>query len=176
MKFPKVVPSSGWSARWFFDFPLCCVLSTVPSVRSRIDLKTLDPRYLVSDICFWQPDLGIVYGVTPHYEWLDKIYCVFLDVKKDVGPVSLVFPPVMDSKIVLSQADYFTTSHSDGADSWMPNCSHWSISNSSRSSVSIAHVSLEALRRYWHPGRDSFTSRIGPPFKPPTHLLLPPAK
>jgi hypothetical protein len=74
LKFPKVVPSSGWSARWLFDFPLCYVLSTVPSVRSRIDLKALDPRYLVSDICFWQPDLGIMYGVTPHYKWFDKIY------------------------------------------------------------------------------------------------------
>ncbi|KAG1108592.1 hypothetical protein G6F42_015928 [Rhizopus arrhizus] len=32
-KLLKLVPSSGWSARWFLDFPLCSVLSTMPSVR-----------------------------------------------------------------------------------------------------------------------------------------------
>jgi hypothetical protein len=56
-------------------------------------------------------------------KWSGKIYRVSLDVSKDLGPVSLVFPPVMDNKIVLSQADYFAMPRSDGAEFWMPNCS-----------------------------------------------------
>ena len=54
LKLPKLVPASGWSARWFLDFPLCCVLGSVPSVSSRVDPKSLAPKYLVSNICFWK--------------------------------------------------------------------------------------------------------------------------
>ncbi|KAI8640306.1 hypothetical protein BD408DRAFT_348352, partial [Parasitella parasitica] len=173
-KLPKLVPSSGWSARWFLDFPLCYVLSTVSSVPSMVDPATLDPRYLVSDICFWQPELGIVEGVTRHLTWPTKVRRVYLDINKDLGLVSLVFPPVMDSKIVLCHADYHTMPRSDGASSWMPDCSHWTISNSSRSSVPVARLSLNALRRYWHPAKDIITSRMGPPLCLPVHLRLSP--
>ncbi|KAI8639608.1 hypothetical protein BD408DRAFT_435042 [Parasitella parasitica] len=63
---------------------------------------------------------------------------------------------------------------SDGASSWMPDCSHWTISNSSRSSVPVARLSLNALRRYWHPAKDIITSRMGPPLLLSVHLRLPP--
>ncbi|KAI8647724.1 hypothetical protein BD408DRAFT_407713, partial [Parasitella parasitica] len=81
-----------------------------------VDPATLDPRYLVSDICFlWQPDLGIVEGVIRHLAWPTKVLRVYLDINKNLGPVSLVFPAVMDSKIVLCHADYHTVPRSDGA-------------------------------------------------------------
>ncbi|CEP08480.1 hypothetical protein, partial, partial [Parasitella parasitica] len=175
LKLPKLEPSSDWSARWFLDFPLCYVLSTVPSIPSSVNPATLDPRYLVSDISYWQPDLGIVEFIAYHERNSPKLRRVFFAVRKDSGPPSLVFPPVMDSKFVLSYADYYTMPPSDGASSWMPDCSHWSISNSSRSSVSMARVSLGALRRYWHPARATITSRMGPPFSLPVHLRLRPA-
>ncbi|OAC98618.1 hypothetical protein MUCCIDRAFT_115540 [Mucor lusitanicus CBS 277.49] len=54
---------------------------------------------------------------------------------------------------------------SDGADSWMPDCSHWTVSNSSRSAVPVARLSL----------LDIITSRLGPPLNLDTHLLLSPA-
>ncbi|KAK4521255.1 uncharacterized protein ATC70_013200 [Mucor velutinosus] len=176
LRLPKLVPSSGWSARWFLDLPLCSVLSTVPSVRPPRDPSSLDPRFLVSDVSFWQPDLGIVDGVTSHLAWSSRVLRpVFLALNRDRGPVSLVFPPVMDSKIVLSQADYFTMPRSDGATSWMPDCTHWTVSNSSRSAAPVARLSLGALRRYWHPAKGTITSRMGPPLKLPAHLLLSPA-
>ncbi|CAO3630098.1 unnamed protein product [Mucor fragilis] len=176
LRLPQLVPSSGWSARWFLDLPLCSVLSTVSSVRPPCDPSHLDPRFLVSDISFWQPDLGIVDGVASHLAWSSRVLRpVFLAVNRDRGPVSLVYPPVMDSKIVLSHADYFTMPHSDGATSWMPDCTHWTVSNSSRSAVSVARLSLGALRRYWHPAKDIITSRMGPPLRLSTHLLLSPA-
>ncbi|KAK4521564.1 uncharacterized protein ATC70_007325 [Mucor velutinosus] len=176
LRLPKLVPSSGWSARWFLDLPLCSVLSTVPSVRPPRDPSSLDPRFLVSDVSFWQPDLGIVDGVTSHLAWSSRVLRpVFLALNRDRGPVSLVFPPVMDSKIVLSQADYFAMPRSDGATSWMPDCTHWTVSNSSRSAAPVARLSLGALRRYWHPAKGTITSRMGPPLKLPAHLLLSPA-
>ncbi|KAI8635770.1 hypothetical protein BD408DRAFT_321866, partial [Parasitella parasitica] len=58
---------------------------------------------------------------------------------------------------------------------WMPDCSHWKVSNSSRSSVLLARLSLKALRRYWHPARDTITSRMGPPLQLPAHLRLRPS-
>ena len=175
LKLPKLVPSSGWSARWFLDFPLCSVLSTVSSVHPPCDPSRLDPRFLVSDVSFWQPDLGIVDGVTSHFAWPSRtLRSVFLALHRDRGPVSLVYPPVMDSKIVLSHADYYTMPPSDGASTWMPDCSHWVISNSSRSSVPLARLSLGALRRYWHPSKDVITTRMGPPLRLPAHLRLSP--
>ncbi|KAK4510779.1 Flap-structured DNA-binding and RNA-binding protein [Mucor velutinosus] len=150
LRLPKLVPSSGWSARWFLDLPLCSVLSTVPSVRPPRDPSSLDPRFLVSDVSFWQPDLGIVDGVTSHLAWSSRVLRpVFLALNRDRGPVSLVFPPVMDSKIT--------------------------VSNSSRSAAPVARLSLGALRRYWHPAKGTITSRMGPPLKLPAHLLLSPA-
>ena len=177
LKLPKLVPSSGWSSRWYLDLPLCSVLSTVPSVPAPCDPSSLDPRFLVSDISFWQPDLGIVDGVTSHFEWSSRtLRAIFLAVHRDRGPVSLVFPPVMDSKIVLSHADFFTMPPSDGATSWMPDCSHWTISNLSRSFVSVSRrLSLGALRRYWHPAKNIITSRMGPPLRLSAHFLLSPA-
>ncbi|KAK4516818.1 uncharacterized protein ATC70_011797 [Mucor velutinosus] len=152
LRLPKLVPSSGWSARWFLDLPLCSVLSTVPSVRPPRDPSSLDPRFLVSDVSFWQPDLGIVDGVTSHLAWSSRVLRpVFLALNRDRGPVSLVFPPVMD------------------------NCTHWTVSNSSRSAAPVARLSLGALRRYWHPAKGTITSRMGPPLKLPAHLLLSPA-
>ncbi|KAL7336237.1 hypothetical protein PS15p_201597 [Mucor circinelloides] len=175
VKLPKLVPSSGWSARWFLDFALCSVLSTVSSVRPPCDPSRIDPRFLVSDVSFWQPDLGIVDGVTSHFAWPSRtLRAVFLALHRDRGPVSLVYPPVMDSKIVLSHADYYTMPPADGASSWMPDCSHWVISNSSRSSVPLARLSLGALRRYWHPSKDVITTRMGPPLRLPVHLRLSP--
>ncbi|KAG2189676.1 hypothetical protein INT46_007161, partial [Mucor plumbeus] len=47
-----------------------------------------------------------------------------------------------------------------------------STSNSSRSSVPIARISLGALRRYWHPTKATITTRMGSPLRLPTHLLL----
>lgn len=175
LKLPKLVPSSGWSARWLLDFPLCSVLSTVSSVHPPCDPSRLDLRFLVSDVSFWQPDLGIVDGVTSHFAWPSRtLRSVFLALHRDRGPVSLVYPPVMDSKIVLSHADYYTMPPSDGASTWMPDCSHWVISNSSRSSVPLARLSLGALRRYWHPSKDVITTRMGPPLRLPAHLRLSP--
>ncbi|KAI8635792.1 hypothetical protein BD408DRAFT_463776 [Parasitella parasitica] len=75
---------------------------------------------------------------------------------------------------VTSNKDYQTMPRSDGASSWMPDCSHWTISNSSRSSVPVARLSLNTLRRYWHPAKDIITSRMGPPLCLPIHLRLPP--
>jgi hypothetical protein len=148
----------------------------VPSVPPPRDPSSLDPRFLVSDVSFWQPDLGIVDGVTSHLAWSSRVLRpVFLALHRDRGPVSLVYPPVMDSKIVLSHADFFTMPRSDGANSWMPDCSHWTVSNSSRSAVPVARLSLGALRRSWHPKKDIITSRMGPPLNLDTHLLLSPA-
>ncbi|KAK4509004.1 uncharacterized protein ATC70_007353 [Mucor velutinosus] len=62
-------------------------------------------------------------------------------------------------------------SRSDGAASWRPDCTHWAASNSSRSAVSVARLSLGALRRFWHPEKGTTTSRMGPPLKLPAHLL-----
>ncbi|KAG2199262.1 hypothetical protein INT46_008804, partial [Mucor plumbeus] len=90
-------------------------------------------------------------------------------------PPTLAFTPLIASKIVLSQDNYYAMPRSVGATSWLPDCSHWCISNSSRSSVPVARISLGALRRYWHPVRNTITSRIGPPLKLPSHLLLSPA-
>ncbi|KAK4521256.1 Transcription factor spt8 [Mucor velutinosus] len=94
------------------------------------------------------------------------VFCgpVFLALNRDRGPVSLVFPPVMDSKIVLSQSrTILLCPRSDGATSWMPDCTHWTVSNSSRSAAPVARLSLGALRRYWHPAKGTITSRMGPP-------------
>ncbi|CEP09890.1 hypothetical protein [Parasitella parasitica] len=103
IRLPALAPSASWSARWFLDFPLCWTLQTVPSVRPPLDPSSLAPRFLVSDICFWQPDLGIVDGVTRHLAWPAWLRQVFYTVNKDSGTVTLVFPPILDSKIVLSQ-------------------------------------------------------------------------
>ncbi|CEP17604.1 hypothetical protein [Parasitella parasitica] len=161
LRLPALAPSATWSARWFLDFPLCCTLQTVPPVRPPFDPSGLAPSYLVSDICFWQPDLGIVDGVTHHLAWSARLRLVFYAVNKDSDPVTLVFPPIMYSKTVLSHADYFTMPRSDGATSWMPDCSHWVVSNSSCSSVPIARMSLNTLRRS--------------PLRLPAHLRLSPA-
>ena len=52
------------------------------------------------------------------------LYSVYWAVNKDTCPVSFAFPPVMESKIVLSQENYYTMSRSAGATSWLPDCSH----------------------------------------------------
>ena len=91
------------------------------------------------------------------------------------GPVSLVFPALLKSKIVLSREKFFTTPRSAVATSWLPDCSHWTVSNSSRSSVSVASISLGALRRFWHPSKDVITSRMGPPLLLPPHLRIQPS-
>ncbi|CEP17054.1 hypothetical protein [Parasitella parasitica] len=156
IRLPALAPSASWSARWFLDFPLCCTLQTVPSVRPPLDPSSLAPRFLVSDICFWQPDLGIVDGVTRHLAWPARVRQVFYAVHKDSGPVTLVFPPILDSKIVLSQADYFTMPRSEGATTWMPDCSHWVVCTGI-------------------PRRDVITSRMGSPLRLPAHLRLSPA-
>ncbi|CEP13607.1 hypothetical protein [Parasitella parasitica] len=148
MKLSALTPSATWSARWLLDFPL------------------LARRILVSDICFWQPDLGIVDGVTRHLVWLARIRQVFYAVNKNSGLVTMVFPPILKSKFVLSYADYFTTPGSDGAASWVPDCLHCVVSSSSRS--------LNASRRYWHPAREVITPRMGTPLRLPVHLRLPP--
>lgn len=88
------------------------------------------------------------------------------------GPVSLVLSPVMESKIVLSEENHYTIPRSAGAASWLPDCSHWTIAYSSRSSVPIARISLDALRRYWYPARNIISSRMGPSLKLRTNLLL----
>ncbi|KAG2212920.1 hypothetical protein INT46_010476 [Mucor plumbeus] len=176
LKLPKLVPDSSWSSRWFLDFPLCCILGPVPSVSSFVDAQSLAPRYLFSNICTWQPDLGIVDVVTRRYELPRVLQSVDYAIHGLWGrPPTLAFTPLIASKIVLSQDNYYVMPRSVGATSWLPDCSHWCISNSSRSSVPVARISLGALRRYWHPVRDTITSRIGPPLKLPSHLLLSPA-
>ena len=174
LKLPKLVPAPGWSSRWYLDFPLCCVLSPVPSISSSVNPKSLAPKYLISDICYWQADLGIVDGVSDRYDWSSLLRRVHYAIGDKYGPVSLVFPALLESKIVLSREKFFTTPRSAVATSWLPDCSHWTVSNSSRSSVSVASVSLGALRRFWHPSKDVITSRMGPPLLLPTHLRIQP--
>ncbi|KAG2198156.1 hypothetical protein INT46_000593 [Mucor plumbeus] len=148
LKLPKLVPAFGWSSRWYLDFPLCCVLSPVPSISSSVNPKSLAPKYLISDICYWQADLGIVDGVSDRYDWSPLLCSVHSVIGNKYGPISLVFPTLLESKIVLSHGKFFTTSRFAVATSWLPDCSYWAVSNSSRSSVSIANVSLGALRRF----------------------------
>ena len=87
-------------------------------------------------------------------------------------PPTLAFPTLIESKIVLSRDTYYSMPRSAGAATWLPDCSHWSISNLSCSSVPVARTSLGALQRYWHHARATITSRMGPPLRLSTHLLL----
>ncbi|KAI8645427.1 hypothetical protein BD408DRAFT_411890 [Parasitella parasitica] len=57
----------------------------------------------------------------------------------------------------------------------MPDCSHWTISDSSRSFVPVARLSLNALRRYWYPARNIIISHLGPPLCLPVYLRLSPS-
>ncbi|KAK4513207.1 uncharacterized protein ATC70_013002 [Mucor velutinosus] len=91
LRLPKLVPSSGWSAQWYLDLSLCSVLNTLPSVCPPRDPSSLDPRFVVSDLSFWQPDLGIVDTVTSHLARSSRVLRpVFLALNRDRGPVSLV--------------------------------------------------------------------------------------
>jgi len=176
LKLPKLVPVPSWSSRWYLDFPLCCILSPRSSSSTSLNPDSIAPKYLLSDICTWQPDLGIVDGVTRRYEQPRVLQQVDLAIRGLWGrPPSLAFSTLIESKIVLSPDTYYSMPRSAIAASWLPDCSHWSISNSSRSSVPISRISLGALRRYWHPARATITTRMGSPLRLPTHLLLSPA-
>ena len=138
--------------------------------------ESISPKYLLSDICTWQPNLCIVDGVTRRYEQPRVLQQVDLAIRGLWGhPPSLAFSTLIESKIVLSRDTYYSMPRSAIVASWLPDCSHWSISNSSRSSVPIARISLGTLRRYWHPARASITTRMGSPLRLPTHLLLSPS-
>lgn len=53
---------------------------------------SIAPKYLLSDICTWQPDLGIVDGVTRRYEQPRALQQVDLAIGELWGrPASLVF-------------------------------------------------------------------------------------
>ena len=68
LKLTTLVPASGWSSRWYLDFPLCCILSPVYSSSTLLSPESIAPKYPLSDICAWQPDIGIVDCVTRLYE------------------------------------------------------------------------------------------------------------
>ncbi|CEP11174.1 hypothetical protein [Parasitella parasitica] len=110
-----------------------------------------------------QPDLGILDGVTCR-ENLSRAL-------KRVDYV--IRPGLISSPSLLVQ--YYRMPYSNVATSRLPDCSQWTISNSSRSSVSVSRLTLGALRRYWHPAREIITSRMGRPLSLPAPLRLRPA-
>ncbi|CEP12359.1 hypothetical protein [Parasitella parasitica] len=130
------MPDPGWSPRWYLDFPLCCVLSPVSPSSNSINPASIHPKYLLSDICTWQPDLGIVDGVTRRENIPRVLARVDHAIRPSLNslPATLVFPDPIASSIVLSYSKYYSMPHADVAESCLPDCSHWTISNSSRSS------------------------------------------
>ncbi|CEP10397.1 hypothetical protein [Parasitella parasitica] len=175
LKLPKLLPAPEWSPRWYLDLPLCCILSPVSSGSNSLRPSSIAPRYLLSDISTWQPDLGIVDCVTSRNNLPRTLRRVDLAVRPGWNcPASLHFDAVIESSLVLSHDKYYNMPEAAVATWWMPDCSHWTISNSSCSSVSVARLSLGALRRYWHPARDIITCRMGPPLLLPVYLRLRP--
>ncbi|CEP10371.1 hypothetical protein [Parasitella parasitica] len=134
---------------------------------------SLDPKYILSDLFTWQPDLVILDGVTRRENLSRALKRVDYH---GIRPCLISSPPLqmfsepIAFNLVLSYSHYYSMPHSDVATSGLPDCSHGIVSNFSRSSVSTSRLTLGALRRYWHPSRETITSRMGPPLNLPAHL------
>ncbi|KAI8638451.1 hypothetical protein BD408DRAFT_436013, partial [Parasitella parasitica] len=135
LKLPKLLPAPAWSSRWYLDFPLCCILSLVSSNSTSFNPASIAPRYLLSDISTWQPVLGMVDCVTRLDGLSPTLRRVDMAIRlTSSGPPTLSLPDVIESSLVLSPDMYYVTPRSAVASAWMPDCSHWKVSNSSRSS------------------------------------------
>ena len=60
---PVLTLSSSWSARWFMDLALRCVLSNVGAMVSSVDISTFPMRYLLLDTAAWNIKCNVLSGV-----------------------------------------------------------------------------------------------------------------
>ncbi|CEP09360.1 hypothetical protein, partial, partial [Parasitella parasitica] len=92
LKLPKLLPATEWSPRY----------------SNSLRPSSIAPRYLLSDISTWHPDLGIVDCVTSRNNLPRILRRVDLAVRPGWNcPTSLHFDAVIESSLVLSHDRYY---------------------------------------------------------------------
>jgi endonuclease/exonuclease/phosphatase family metal-dependent hydrolase len=176
-RLPPLVVSESWSPRWFLDLPLCSVVSPCENPLGKpppLDPAALAPRYLLSDLCFWIPHLGVVSAGLKN-NMKRQVRLVWSGFQPFNGPPTLTLPEVIRSKIGFSSSELSALPCSPAASSWLPSTAHWTIQVTSKTVVSIRKVPLGVLRRSWHPEYASLVMhRPQPPATMGAHALLRP--
>ncbi|CAO3611948.1 unnamed protein product [Mucor hiemalis] len=172
IRLPKLLLSSSWSARWFLDLPLRCILRANSDVTSTpsIDVSSIPMRYLLSDIVCWSIGAKVLSGISaPTKSLLRRIW-------SDVVSGALVLPTLIRSCIAFDVDTLFSTSSAPivSASTLLPSCFEWYIPTGFEYVVRVARVPLGTLRQYWHPLSSLLGDRLGPPMQPPFALLLRP--
>ena len=94
-RLPVLTLSSSWSARWFMDLPLRCILSNVGAMVSSVDISAVPMRYLLSDIAAWNIKCNVLSGVqSPRLPLLRRI-------RDDLISGSLSLPVIIRSGVGL---------------------------------------------------------------------------
>ncbi|KAG2192840.1 hypothetical protein INT47_012369 [Mucor saturninus] len=167
-KLPPLSLSNSWSARWFLDLPLQCVVTVGDAVNTwspTLIPSSVPLRYLVSDIFSWNQTT----------DNLKNTRVVTASKVKEVRRALYPLDGWFAATGFLPTALHNQTNRDVLLPTWLPALYHWTIPQGRRNMVTVSGIRPGDLRWYWHPDRTKLEIRAVLPQVVPTRFLLRPS-
>ncbi|KAG2193800.1 hypothetical protein INT47_009942 [Mucor saturninus] len=167
-KLPPLSLSDTWSARWFLDLPLQCVVTVGDAVNTwspTLVPSSVPLRYLVSDIFSWN-------------QATDNLKNTRVVNARNVKEVRRALYPSdgwFAATGFLPTGLHNQTNRDVLLPTWLPALYHWTIPQGRGTMVTVSGIRPGDLRWFWHPDRAKFEIRAVIPAVIPTRFLLRPS-